>query len=134
MNVRASTLAMAIVAATAALPSAASGQGYISPSRPTITPYLDYFSVPVGPWQDNYHTFVRPRAELRSNLNRLGAAVNQQGRRLNQLGNDVQRLETTSQAAPTGTGSTFMNYSHYYSGITQQGYSPQRRAYRSGSR
>jgi hypothetical protein len=119
MNFRASALAMAIVAATATLPSDASGQGYVSPGGPTITPYLDYFSLPVGPWQDNYHTFVRPKAELRSNLSRLGTAVNQQGRRLNQLGNDLQQLETSSRAAPTGTGSTFMNYSHYYSGLSQ---------------
>jgi hypothetical protein len=113
MNVRASALAMAIVAATAGLPSAASGQGYQSPAGPTITPYLDYFSVPVGPWLDNYHTYVRPRAELRSNLNRLGAQAYQQERRLNQLGNDFQQMNS-SVAAPTGTGSTFMNYSHYF--------------------
>jgi hypothetical protein len=78
---------------------------------------------------DNYHTFVRPRANLRSSLNRLGAAVNQQEQRLNQLGNDFQQMNP-SRAAPTGTDSTFLDYSHYYSGIQQQGHTRQRTAYR----
>lgn len=129
MNARTSALALLIAAAIAALPSAASGQGYQPPAGPTITPYLDYFNAPTSPLLDNYHNYVRPRADLRSNLSRLGTAVNQQDRRLNQLGNDFQQANP-SEAAPTGTGSTFMNYSHYFSGSQQQAHSPQRRAYR----
>jgi len=118
-----------IAAAVLGLPSAALAQLYQPPAGPTITPYLDYFNAPISPLMDNYHTYVRPRADLRSSLSRLGTAVNQQNRRLDQLGNDFQQ-RNLSGAAPTGTGSTFMNYSHYFSGIQQQGYAPQRRAYR----
>jgi hypothetical protein len=122
---------MTIVSAITLLPSAASGQGYQPPAGPTITPYLDYFNAPLSPLLDNYRMYVRPRADLRSSLRGLGTAVNQQNQRLDQLGNDFQQANT-SEAAPTGTGSTFMNYSHYFSGNQQQAYSPQRSAYRGG--
>ncbi len=130
MNIRASVVLMAIVAAITGLPATASGQGYRPPAGPTITPFLDYFNAPISPLMDNYHTYVRPRAELRSNLSRLGTSVNQQNRRLDQLGQDFRQFNP-SQAAPTGTGSSFMNYSHYYSGIRQQAHTFDRPAYRS---
>lgn len=117
MGARASALAVAIAAAITVLPTVASGQGYQPPAGPTISRYLDYFNAPVSPLLENYHTYVRPRADLRRNLNELGAAVQQQDNRLNQLGND---LANPRAAAPTGTGSTFMNYSHYYGGGARQ--------------
>lgn len=129
MYFRLSAPLIVIVAVILGLPSAAEAQVYRPPAGPTITPYLDYFNAPISPLLDNYHTYVRPRAELRSSLSRLGTAVNQQNRRLDQLGNDLQQMNL-SGAAPTGTASTFMNYSHYFSGIQQQGQAPQRRAYR----
>lgn len=132
MNVRLSKLVTVIAGVVLGLPSAALAQMYQPPAGPTITPYLDYFNAPISPLMENYHTYVRPRADLRSSLSRLGTAVNRQSRRLDQLGNDFQQL-SLSEAAPTGTGSTFMNYSHYFSGIQQQAYAPQRRAYRGSS-
>jgi hypothetical protein len=131
MNTRSSLLVLAIVAVIAGLTSSALAQGYRPPAGPTITPYLDYFNAPVSPLLENYHTYVRPRAELRSNLNQLGATSYQQDYRLNQLGDNLLQTKP-SKAAPTGTGSTFMNYSHYYSGTRQHAHTPQRSAHRGG--
>jgi hypothetical protein len=117
MGIRASALAVAMAAAVTVPPTVVSGQGYQPPAGPTMSRYLDYFNAPISPLLDNYHTYVRPRADLRSNLNQFGAALQQQDNRLNQLGNDLAR---PTAAGPTGTGSTFMNYSHYYGGGTRQ--------------
>ena len=70
MNFRLFAPLIVIVAAILGLPSAAVAQVYRPPAGPTITPYLDYFNAPISPLMDNYHTYVRPRAELRSSLSR----------------------------------------------------------------
>lgn len=132
MNVRSSALVTVIGAIFIGLPSGATAQGYQPPAGPTITPYLDYFNAPISPLLENYHTYVRPRADLRSRLRGLDTAMTTQQRRLDQLSGDFQQLNS-SPAAPTGTGSTFMNYSHYFSGVQQQAYTPQRNAYRGGT-
>jgi hypothetical protein len=65
---------------------------------------------------DNYNEWIRPRADLQYRLGRIGADVRQQGQRLDQL--DFDYLQTSpSGIAPTGTGSTFMNHSHYFPGM-----------------
>jgi hypothetical protein len=129
MNVRCFALGIITLVAFAGLTSVVSAQVYQPPAGPTITPYLDYYNLPTSPLLSNYQNYVRPRAELRANLNQLGTAVNRQNERLDLLQNDFQQL-TPSGAAPTGTGSTFLNYSHYYGGVRQESYTPQRRAYR----
>lgn len=89
------------------------GRSY-QPSRPTLSPYLNFFRSDTGV-MDNYNTFVRPRQQLQDELN-------QQNYRLRTLNRDINQLEQQqatqtirpSTIAPTGVGSTFMNYSHYY--------------------
>ena len=41
-------------------------------------------------------------------------ALEQQRTRVGALGQQMTQLERPSTVRPTGTGSTFMNYSHYY--------------------
>jgi hypothetical protein len=83
---------------------------YRPPAGATMPRALDYFRQDVGVL-DPYNTFVAPRRTLDRNLQSLQ----------NQERYDAQRTKAElsqirqSTAAPTGTGSTFMNYSHYYS-------------------
>jgi hypothetical protein len=79
---------------------------------PTISPYLQYSRPRSGPL-NNYYNFVRPRVQLRSTLRT-------QERRLDTLNRDIQRVSQSasqvrgSGAAPTGTHSSYMNFSHFY--------------------
>jgi hypothetical protein len=70
---------------------------------------LDYFRQDVGVL-DNYNTFVAPRRQLDRNLQSLQAQENYNARRTQQEISQIRQ----STVAPTGVGSTFMNYSHYY--------------------
>ncbi len=90
------------------------------PSRPTISPYFQLYnrnSSPVG----NYHGFVRPRQQVYRSFQQQNR-TNQQQNRINQrqssdlrsLGQQVLSIRESGSLRPTGTGSTFMNYSHYY--------------------
>lgn len=82
---------------------------YTPPGGPTMPRALDYFRRDVGVL-DPYNTFVAPRRQLDSNLRSLQAQEQYNTRQLQQ---QVSQLRQ-SAAAPTGTGGTFMNYSHYY--------------------
>ena len=85
------------------------GGRYSSPYGPTLSPYLDYFRRDTGVL-DPYNAFIRPRRQLQ---NQLGEIV-QQGQAENvRLRQQIQGIRE-AQGAPTGTGATFMNYSHYY--------------------
>jgi hypothetical protein len=70
---------------------------------------LDYFRSDVGVL-DPYNTFVAPRRRLDQNLRQLASQQYADEQRTQ------QSLSMIRQAgvAPTGTGATFMNYSHYY--------------------
>ncbi len=85
------------------------GGRYRSPYGPTLSPYLDYFRRDTGVL-DPYNAFIRPRRQLQ---NELGAIVQQERAENVRLQNQIQGIRTAT-AAPTGTGATFFNYSHYY--------------------
>ncbi len=89
-----------------------------APRRPTLSPYLDYFRRDVG-LTDPYHAYIRPRRQLNSQLRTQQALLNRQGQDLRRVNDDLRQFRGQRfrgvTAAPTGTGSTFMNYSHYYS-------------------
>ena len=87
--------------------------------RPTLSPYLHYFRGP-GPL-GQYHSHVRPRVELRSTLAGQAGAIRQQQRSIGALQSEVSRFGTTGPTRATGTGSGFMNYSHYYPGGSSGG-------------
>lgn len=96
------------------------GGRYRSPYGPTLSPYLDYFRRDTGVL-DPYNAFIRPRRQLD---NQLGQMVQEERAANTQLQQQIQGIRAET-AAPTGTGATFMNYSHYYR--TQQGPAPRRR-------
>jgi hypothetical protein len=85
---------------------------YSPPYGPTISPYLQYYNRPVGVL-GNYYTFVRPEVQLR-------ATLRAQQQQIVNVETQVQAAEASriraEAVAPTGTGSTFMNRSHFYPG------------------
>jgi hypothetical protein len=83
------------------------------PSRPTLSPYLNYFRQDTG-LVDSYNTFVRPQERLRREMNRQESRLRNLDRQVGQLDRQVEQQIRPAQMAPTGTGSTFMNYLHYY--------------------
>lgn len=88
------------------------GGRYLSPSGPTITPYLDYFRRDNGAL-DPYHNFVRPKAQLRQVQQQMNSQLQQERARTNQLGQELNKMRE-SGAGATGAGSSYMNYMHYY--------------------
>ena len=81
--------------------------------RPTFSPYLHLFRSDRGPL-GQYHSWVRPRQELRRTLASQSTAIRSQQRGLQGLQGEVSRFGETGPTRATGSASTFMNYSHYY--------------------
>ena len=87
---------------------------YRPPAGATMPRALDYFRQDVGAL-DPYNTFVAPRRQLDRNLQALQQQEDYNTRRSQQEISQINSQIRQSTAAPTGTGATFMNYSHYYS-------------------
>lgn len=85
------------------------GGRYSSPYGPTLSPYLDYFRRDTGVL-DPYNAFIRPRRQLQNQLADMAQQQQVENVRLQQ---QIQGIRAAT-AAPTGTGGTFLNYSHYY--------------------
>ena len=84
--------------------------------RPTFSPYLQLFRT--GPsLLGQYHSWVRPRQELQRTLAGQSAAIRRQQGSIQGLQGEVARFGQTGPTRATGTGSSFMNYSHYYPGF-----------------
>lgn len=107
--------ALALCAGVLASPASAQRR-YRSPSGPTITPYLDYFRRDNGVLRDPYNAWVRPRRIVRDEIYQQRQSLYTLGRGLRDVNRDVNQMQSlrASGASPTGTGSSFMNYSHYY--------------------
>ncbi len=82
--------------------------GRYQPSRPTVSPYLNLFRRDSGPLP-NYHLYVRPILQQQSINAQTGAAVQQ-------IESTIRQTQTTP-SGPTGIGSGYRNFSHYYSGL-----------------
>lgn len=106
-------LVVVLAAAGGVSPVEAQSSKYYRPPRPTFSPWFNLFQKNTGPL-DNYHSFVRPEQRLFKTLQNQGTAIEQQRTQMGTLGQQVTQLERPSTVRPTGTGSTFMNYSHYY--------------------
>lgn len=126
-------LAITFLGAIAILPSSASAQGnfsrrYSSPSGPTITPYLDYLRNDNGALNP-YYNFIRPKAQLRNDAQRMQEELRQSEANTQRLGGELEKLQGgPSKAAATGTAAGFNNTSHYYpSARTGGGGGPRRR-------
>jgi hypothetical protein len=82
---------------------------------PPLSPYLLFSRRPTGIY-DNYHAFVRPRIDMRTALRVQDQQIGYLNRNLAVVERDVRTLSTVreSAVAPTGVGSAYMNYSHFY--------------------
>jgi hypothetical protein len=96
---------------TGLLSSQALGQypRYVPPAGRTLPNELNYFRRDVG-LLDQYNGFVAPIRQLDSQLRNM---QNQQRTDFQSAERAISQIRT-SQAAPTGVGAGFMNYSHYY--------------------
>ncbi len=88
---------------------------YSPPSgRPTVSPYLNLFRNNFNNPLPNYQTFVRPMQEQQRANQEFSRQFRRQSMQINRLQTDQQLLQRQTQAAPTGIGATFFNYSHFY--------------------
>ena len=85
---------------------------------PTLSPYLDLLSTQTGPLP-NYFELVRPRQQLLSTLQRQERAI---GRQQQQLQTLDRRVDSSVRAgvAPTGVHGTYVDYSHFYPGLSRR--------------
>ncbi len=87
------------------------------PQRPTISPYVNLLRRG-NSTAFNYYTLVRPELEFRSQFAQQGAAIYQ-------LRGDVQAqanaASATNEQRPTGHATSFLNYSHYFPGLSGRG-------------
>jgi len=82
---------------------------YVPPAGRTLPNELNYFRRDVGVL-DQYNGFIAP---LRQLDNQLQTMQNQQRADFRSAERAISQIRT-SQAAPTGVGAGYMNYSHYY--------------------
>ncbi len=82
-------------------------------SRPTFSPWFGLFSRETRAL-DNYHSYVRPEIRLRNTLGQQANALRQQKTTILGLGQEIRAVERGGGPRPTGTGSGFMIYSHYF--------------------
>lgn len=108
---------MACAAFAPAAVSQAQSSGY-RPYKPTISPWFNLYNRNTGPL-DNYNTYVRPEMELRDTLQQHASGIQRNSTGIRSLGHEVNQLQTEGLIRPTGTGSGFMNYSHYYPALGQ---------------
>ena len=81
--------------------------------KPTFSPWFGLYQRNSGPL-DNYHTFVRPQIDLQDTIQRQRAAIQRNSAGINSLDQDMTDLHEHGTVRPTGTGSVFMDYSHFY--------------------
>ena len=86
-----------------------------APSTPPISPWMNLWQRNVGPF-DNYNSVVGPELRLRDVIQQQNMAIQQNQEGIRTLGNQWENGPNAPKL-PTGTGSVFMNYSHYYPGI-----------------
>jgi len=84
------------------------------PRRPTLSRYFDLYRRDPGPLGP-YHSDFRPRQEFRRAVQQQNAGLQRQRANIRSLDRRMTLFERPpATVRPTGTGSVFMNYSHYY--------------------
>ena len=81
--------------------------------RGPISPWMDLFQRNPGPL-DNYHSYVKPEIQLQRTITQQNNALMQNAAGIQVLGQQMENGQKESQVRPTGTGSVYMDYSHYY--------------------
>jgi hypothetical protein len=74
---------------------------------------MNIFQRKPGPL-DNYHSYVQPDLQLQRAMVQQNDATMQNARGIHFLGQQMENAQRESQIPPTGMGSVFMQYSHYY--------------------
>jgi hypothetical protein len=82
---------------------------YTPPAGGTLPSQLNFFRFDVGVL-DNYNGIVAPARNLNNQLQNMTAREQSDFRSTQREISQVR----SSEAAPTGVGAGFMNYSHYY--------------------
>jgi len=108
---RQATIYAAAVAVALTMATTAKGQNarYVPPAGRTLPNELNYFRRDVGVL-DQYNGFVAPFRQLDYQLRNM---QDQQRADFKTAEKAISQIRT-SQAAPTGVGAGYMNYSHYY--------------------
>ena len=101
-----------LVASTVWTPSAFAQTGYY-PVRSPISPWMNIFQRKPAPL-DNYHSYVQPDLQLQRAMLQQNDATMLNARGVQFLGQQMEDAQRESQVRPTGMGSVFMEYSHYY--------------------
>ena len=96
-----------------ATPSWAQNRPSYTPSSPTLSPWFGLYNRDSGAL-GNYHYYVRPRQQAYRALQQQHNEIQRQSSDLHTLGQQVLSMRRSNSLRPTGVGSTFMNYSHYY--------------------
>lgn len=109
---RRTTEIAAVLCLSAAMCGSAGAQDYprYTPSRPTLSPYLN-LTTPNRGVLPNYFSLVRPLQTQRSIDTRLTAAAQAQARTIRNL-SQLTAAPPASQG--TGTASVYRQYSHFY--------------------
>lgn len=89
-------------------------------SRPAISPWFEMFRQDADPLP-NYLQDVRPRQQLLEAMQQQRVNQSQLQSRVRGLSGQLESLQSAGAQVPTGTGSTFMNHSHYYPNIRSAG-------------
>ena len=86
-------------------------------NRPVFSPWFGLYQRNSGPL-DNYHTFVQPQIRLENTLQRQHIAIQRTNEGVASLGRELSQFGEQGPVHPTGTGSVFMDYSHYYPSLS----------------
>ena len=92
--------------------SALAQNRYQPPAGHTLPSQLNYFRRDVG-LLDQYNTFVQPQRQLEQRLRQMTQQQLDDYRSAQRQIEQIKQIRPTD-AAPTGTGAGFLNYSHYY--------------------
>jgi hypothetical protein len=105
-----------LAALFALTPRPAAAQGYyVPPGGSPFSPYLDLYRRDTG-LLNQYYNFVIPRRQLAQTLDQQRTAINRLETQVQSVRGQL-RPAPTANIGPTGVGSGYMNYSHYYSGL-----------------
>jgi hypothetical protein len=102
-------LTWSVTAAEAQIPGTYPPPGL---NRPLMSPYFQLFRDDTG-ILPNYYQFYRPARTVQQGFWLQNRAIQSQQAEIRGLTQQLNTAQQT-QVAPTGTGSVFMNYSHYY--------------------
>ena len=92
------------------------GQGRYEPAYPTFPPAFNYLRRDTGVL-NTYYGLVQPSRQLESAQQRFRDSALQQQAAINNLQRQVTEVRE-AQVGPTGKRAGFMNYSHYYGGLS----------------